>query len=133
MVCLPRHAPANLPCFRNRASAASERLYDLSTDNDIGDVGVAAIAEALQEHPSLRFLNIEYNNISDEGARALAEALGHNGQLQTLWLFSNDIGADGAWALSEALQVNSSLQNLDLDGENRELYSSDDDTCSCHQ
>ncbi|CAI7836896.1 unnamed protein product, partial [Closterium sp. NIES-53] len=43
--------------------------------NNIGDVGVEALAEMLKGNTSLKALNLSYNNIKDVGVKALAKAL----------------------------------------------------------
>jgi len=84
--------------------------------NEIGDDGARALAEALPRNQALQTLNLGRNEIGDDGARALAEALPRNQALQTLNLGRNEIGDDGARALAEALLRNQALQALDLDG-----------------
>ena len=50
-------------------------------DNNIGDEGATALAEALKENTTLTTLNLASNKIGDEGATALAEALKENKNL----------------------------------------------------
>ena len=52
--------------------------------NNIGDVGAAAIGEALKRNAVLTFLSLSGNNIGDVGAAAIGEALKGNAVLQEL-------------------------------------------------
>ena len=74
---------------------------------EIGDAGVIAVANALQDSHTLHRLDLSSNSISDDGAVALAEALHHNSTLTWLDLSDNSISDDGAVALAQALNHNS--------------------------
>ena len=92
--------------------------------NTIGDIGAVAIAGALKSN-TVTTLYLEHNNIGDSGAAALAEALKKNTALTTLWLQHNNIGDSGAAALVEMLESNTALTALGL-GNNNNV------TCSNH-
>ena len=51
-------------------------------NNNIGDQGAIAIAEALKFNAGLKFLGLNNNNISDTGAIAIADALKFNADLK---------------------------------------------------
>ena len=53
-------------------------------DNNIGDVGAAAIGEALKVNAVLNFLSLQGNSIGDVGAAAIGEALKVNAVLEEL-------------------------------------------------
>jgi len=92
------------------------------TDNDIGDEGAIAIAEALRVFKgSLGTLVLSWNNIGDEGAKAIADGLRvFTGSLNNLDLRCNyNIGDEGAKAIAGALAVfTGSLNTLDLRNNN---------------
>ena len=75
----------------------------------------AVVAEILKSNTSVTKVTL-FNNeeIGDEGAKALAEALKVNATLKTLRLYGCGIGDDGAAALAEALRSNTSLTSLAL-------------------
>ena len=60
--------------------------------NAIGDLGVAAIAQALPFSPALTVVSFGANTIGDAGAVALGEALRVNTVLTTVSLGGNSIG-----------------------------------------
>lgn len=77
--------------------------------------GGTAIAQAIRNHPVLRFLFLPDNSgISDEMGLALAKMLASNTPLTTLDLHNNAIGEKAAVALGKALMTNTSLQILNL-------------------
>jgi len=95
------------------------------SDNQIGNAGAQAIAEALgagtvypegegNVYTSLNLLDLDNNSIGDAGAHALAEALLVNASLKRLNLNDNKIGDDGARAIADALNVNTALMELNL-------------------
>ena len=67
-----------------------------------------------QNDPSLRELYLENNDIGDGGAQALADALRVNSALQEVYLCSNTIGHVGAQAIVDAQRANPKLAKLDL-------------------
>ena len=60
--------------------------------NAIGDLGMAAIAQALPFSPALTMVSLGANAMGDAGATALAEALRVNTVLNTVSLGGNSIG-----------------------------------------
>jgi hypothetical protein len=83
-------------------------------DDDFGDVGALALAQALRVNVALTVLKLEHINIGAEGGVALAEALHVNTALTGLSLRGNAIGADGFAAFARALRVNRTLRSLNL-------------------
>ena len=59
-------------------------------------------------------LGDDNNNIGDEGCVALAEALKTNRTVHTLNLYHNHIGVQGCVALAEALKTNRTAHTLNL-------------------
>ena len=92
--------------------------------NELGDAGVAIIANALAVTQHITSLNLDMNNIQSEGAEHLARALGRNTSLIHLSLGSgqkagnnrNRILEKGAFHLSKVLCRNQYLMFLDLTG-----------------
>jgi hypothetical protein len=60
--------------------------------NAIGDMGVAAIAQALPFSPTLAVVSLGANALGDAGAVALAQVLRENKVVTTLTLGGNSIG-----------------------------------------
>ena len=100
----------------------------LST-NQLGDLGVSHIAEALKYDVSVQTLHLDSNELGDVAAIALADGLRHNTSLLHLSLSENGVGAEvhfrhpgesagigdeGAKALAESLRVNRGLRSLRL-------------------
>ena len=87
----------------------------LDCNVDIGYLGVAAIAKALQSNDSrLTQLDLGFNFISSQGATAIASALHTNNSLTHLGLWDNGITSSGAAAIAKALQSNRTLTHVDL-------------------
>lgn len=80
----------------------------------IGDAGAKALAAALQENRTLKDLQLPNNRIGDKGAGDFAAALKVNTTLTALSLSGNSVGNEGGKLLAEALEVNSSLTHLSL-------------------
>ena len=94
-------------------SASEIRLYDKGlTAHD-----ATVVAEILKSNTSVTKVHLQNNEeIGDEGAKALAEALKVNATVKDLLLMDCGIGDDGAAALAEALRSNTSLTRLWLQG-----------------
>ena len=74
------------------------------TENQIGDAGVAALAEAADKLPKLKNLYLSINQIGDAGVAALAEAADKLPQLKALFLRDNpNISQQAKAALKAAL------------------------------
>ena len=85
------------------------------TDSNIGDAGVAAVAEALMSnHSSVTALGLSGNKIGDGGIRHIARLLEPGSALASLFLRNNSVGADGARELAAALRSNTCLLKLNL-------------------
>jgi Ran GTPase-activating protein (RanGAP) involved in mRNA processing and transport len=82
--------------------------------NELGDTGVALVAEALGEVRGLEELNLGGNAIGVAGAAALAAALQNNPDLQTLELGYNALGKEGAKEVAAAVKFHPSLRTLRL-------------------
>ncbi|MBP9877433.1 MAG: hypothetical protein KBF71_03765 [Alphaproteobacteria bacterium] len=83
---------------------------------EIGDQGIAQLADALRSNNSLTSIVIWQGQIGDAGAKALAAALQENRTLKELLLPANRIGNEGAQAFAAALKVNTTLTALSLSG-----------------
>jgi Ran GTPase-activating protein (RanGAP) involved in mRNA processing and transport len=94
---------------------ASLKILNLCNE-DIGDEGATALANALQVNTSLQNLCLNRSNIGDDGAAELAKALLVNRSLTKILLYGNNIGDKGATALAKALQVNKFLGCIGLIG-----------------
>lgn len=88
------------------------------SENNIGDNGVLAFAEALKVNNFLTELDISYCNVDDAGCVKLAEALKDNvnSGLMTLILKNNLITDIGAKALLDLLNTNTNLKKIDIGG-----------------
>jgi Leucine Rich repeat len=80
--------------------------------NIIGDVGAAAIADALLTSQSLESLWLTDNNIGDAGMAALAQVLKQGTSLRKLCVSRNPIGTVGLTLFAHALKVNKGLTSL---------------------
>jgi Leucine Rich repeat len=80
--------------------------------NIIGDVGAAAIADALRASQSLETLWLTDNRIGDAGMAALAQVLKQGSSLRKLCLSRNQIGTVGLTLFAHALKVNKGLMSL---------------------
>uniref|UniRef100_A0A452TIG4 Nucleotide-binding oligomerization domain-containing protein 2 n=1 Tax=Ursus maritimus TaxID=29073 RepID=A0A452TIG4_URSMA len=80
----------------------------------VGDEGAQALAEALGDHQSLRWLSLVGNNIGSRGAQALALMLEKNVALEELCLEENHLQDEGVCSLAKGLERNSSLKVLKL-------------------
>ena len=89
--------------------------------NPIGDRGIAAIAENLNESKICEL--VMYNcNITVVGANKLAESLTKNQTIKNLKFEDNDITVNGAIATLEAAVANGVCQKVNIKNE----YKSDD-------
>jgi Ran GTPase-activating protein (RanGAP) involved in mRNA processing and transport len=83
-------------------------------ENQIGNKGAQSIANALSNQSTLTDLNLSDNQIGNEGAQSLAGSLTLNTQLKRLLLYANLIGDSGAKSFLHSMQFNDSLTHLDL-------------------
>ena len=60
-------------------------------ENDLGDDGVSAVADALRTHPTVFRLDLGYNGIGGRGVKALAALLLDSGSLLCLDLSGNNL------------------------------------------
>lgn len=95
------------------------KMLDLRC-NKFGDVGAAAIAEAVMDsaRPALSVIRLAGNNISDAGATQLAAMLRQNTTVGLLGLNANIISDDGANALLAAVAARQVVTTLILSGNN---------------
>lgn len=93
--------------------------------NQIGDAGVAALADMLRRNTSLTLLNIrrQIPPLTDKSAAFLSDALLQNSTLEQLRLRKNRIGDAGASALASALRRRLARpgQRLELDLEENRI------------
>lgn len=88
---------------------------DLS-GRQLGDKGVARLAEALADNTQVRQLWLRGCKVGNGGALALASCLEQNMSIVDLFLGNNDIGNEGVNAISDALALsNSTLVSLEMD------------------
>ena len=90
--------------------------------NEIGDDGIAAIAEALETSKIMK-LDVSICGITVTGAILLAAALSLNQTLITLWVQLNSITVEGARLLLESAVGNGVCQELVIDNK----YMEDDE------
>lgn len=86
-------------------------------DCQLTDAGILKIAIKLSVNKSLRVLGLGCNNIGDLGILALSQALTLNSYLEELDLSENDVALsrEGLEALMSAMTTNTSLVDLRLD------------------
>lgn len=94
----------------------SLRLVDLDISrNQITDLGLQNLAEALIKNSQLKFLNLSQNMIRDAGLRPLVNYLSQpNCTLVELSLMGNKINNEGIHILSEFIRPNNTLKMLDI-------------------
>lgn len=83
-------------------------------NNEIGDEGAIALAEALKINDTLKYLYINNNKIGDAGAKAFATVLGKNGgntRLEGLYINGNPINNIGNKYLSNAINSRAHTSN----------------------
>lgn len=101
-----------------RCLSSKHRLKKvLLAGNKIGIEGIRAIANAIQKHPLVQYLEngwFDRNNIRDLGAKALVQNLPHSHPIKVLCLDSNNIENDGACAIAEALPELKRLESIEL-------------------
>ncbi|CAL1129913.1 unnamed protein product [Cladocopium goreaui] len=83
-------------------------------ENRLGDGGVGAIAEALEDNVALKELDLSSNEVGDLGGQSMGLLLQKDPRLASLSLKSNHISDAGAEALAQGLEKNSWLEELDL-------------------
>jgi Ran GTPase-activating protein (RanGAP) involved in mRNA processing and transport len=106
------------------ANAVQLVSLNLASNNDIGDDGASAIADALRANTTLVELRLDDCRVGGAGARRLAAAFGVNSTLGGLNLSLNEIDASGFEALRARIQHNATLVELAMDG--NELHAVDD-------
>jgi Ran GTPase-activating protein (RanGAP) involved in mRNA processing and transport len=84
------------------------------TDQDLGDVFMVQLAEALATNVSVLDLDCSLNDIGDEGAIAVASALRVNTTLSVIELSANQINVRGIASLAAALHHNTAVRALKL-------------------
>lgn len=77
------------------------------SDNELGDVGLRLMSDALKDTHTLRELRLSRNRITAKGMHDFAAGLQHNHTLTMLDLSGNKIGDDGLIALCEPLMLRS--------------------------
>ena len=98
-----------------KALRINERLKSLNiSHNDISDIKIQGMVDALYYNKTLQSLDISGNELSSRITKDLAHALNYNSCLCLLALGSNSIGDEGAIHLSSALKLNKTLTSLYL-------------------
>ena len=90
--------------------------------NDIGDSGISAIAEALNDS-KINELGVRRCNITLYGATMLAAALSSNHTIRILLLNDNPITVEGALLIVKSAVDNTVCQYVEID---REYYKNDE-------
>jgi hypothetical protein len=96
------------------ALGGNTTLIKLEVIGYLGEVGAAAIADALRVNTTLTELNLRGNDVGEEGAKALADALKVNTTLTELDISCDYMGDEGAKALADALKINKTVTKLIL-------------------
>ena len=80
--------------------------------NEIGDKGIAEIANSLQTNTTISDLDLVGCGISDIGVQSLAEAIAANGsiRLEKLNISCNNIGDIGIAHIATAIQMNTTIR-----------------------
>jgi hypothetical protein len=76
--------------------------------------GMALLGEALKSNTYITHLDVSGNDFGDAGAAAVAEVLKVNSAITLIGLHQNKIGDAGASALATGLETNHKLKNLGL-------------------
>ena len=107
---LSRHAEA---CPAGVLQGVTELI--LGGDN-IGDKGIADIANSLRTNTTISYLNVTGCGISDIGVQSLAEAIAANGsiRLEELDISYNNIGDMGLARIATALQINTTIKYFSM-------------------
>ena len=92
-------------------NCSSLKILDIA-DNNIGDKGIAHIANALLTNTLLKQLSVQNCDISGLGAESLARALAVNCSLEELDISHNNIGDNGIAHIATILQSNTTLESL---------------------
>ena len=83
-------------------------------DNNIGDSGISAIAEALGSC-KINVLDVHRCNITLHGATMLAAALSSNNTIRRLWLRNNAITVEGALLIVKSAVDNTVCESVLID------------------
>ena len=90
----------------------------IMANNNIGDIGISAIAEKLANGNSkINKLDVEKCGITLTGARSLAVALSSNHTIRKLLLHENPITVDGALLIVKSVVDNMVCQHVGIDYE----------------
>lgn len=83
-------------------------------EEELGGKAIAALCEAIKQHPSIRQVSFNHIPLKGEGARVLAHFLKNDTKIQALSLQYADLQSDDAAVICEALKKNTTLRSLDL-------------------
>eukprot|EP00961_Rhodomonas_salina_P149347 2010205-Rhodomonas_salina.2 len=89
-------------------------LLDMSLNDNVGDEGASALAEAVRSHPALSVLRLSRTGLSDDGAIELADSLCGAAKLGEIDLAWNSIGVAGVSALVAVLLDLPELHTVNL-------------------
>ena len=70
-------------------------------DSILGDTGAIALAEAIKQNTTVRFINLSHNKIGEEGIVALVEAIKQNATIELVVLEGIDLTVKGSAAINE--------------------------------
>ena len=114
------------PEYAGRLSAAlrvNSHLRTLEVDGaavsagqKMGAEGGVMLAKAIESHPQLQRLHVNFHNLGDVGVGALAGALQWNQHVRDVAVNSNKMGRAGAESLAALLRENNTLTALSLGG-----------------
>ena len=96
--------------LRNKVKMSKLNL----NNNQIGDEGLQAISEGLQNNETLRVITIADGGISKLSITAFSKTLKNKKFLTKVLLDFNKIGIEGAKILADGLKENETLTNLHL-------------------
>lgn len=85
------------------------------SENKVGNEGATHLAKAFGKDCGLVSLHLSWSDVADEGASALAECLPRQQQLRELWLTNNKIEDAGGLDLAAAMEAHGLLRLLALD------------------
>ncbi|AUH73416.1 hypothetical protein [Legionella sainthelensi] len=111
---LDTSTPEKLQAFAEALNNHPSLTYLNLSSNGLDSETYPLATEIVKNNSSIRYLNLTANYMGDEALQNLANTLPNNNSLTTLILRKNRISNNGLKQLSEALQQNNTLVHLDL-------------------
>ena len=90
------------------------------SDNEFGDDGISAIAEAFGSC-NISDLDVNGCNITLTGIKSLAAAFSFNHTIRNLWLMNNPITVEGALLIVNSAVYNTVCHSVEIDNEYENL------------